>query len=49
VETTEMSLDLAVEDLEPLEAPIDWNDFWRGFGAGVALVGLGVGTAALIT
>ncbi len=44
---TELHLD--VEDLEPLEAPVDWGDFWRGFGAGVALVGVGVATAAVVT
>jgi hypothetical protein len=49
MENTESTLDLGVEDLESLEAPIDWGNFWQGFAAGVGLVAVGVGTAALIT
>jgi hypothetical protein len=47
----ETSLDLRpfsldVEELEPLEAPFDWDGFWSGFRAGVAVVGvLGGGIA----
>jgi hypothetical protein len=37
-----------VEELEELSAP-SFTDFEAGFGAGIALVGIGVGTAAILT
>ncbi len=49
MDTATCDLDLGVEDLEGLEAPIDWGNFWQGFAAGVGLVAVGVGTAALVT
>jgi hypothetical protein len=38
----EGDLELAIEDLESLEAPDFWGDFWTGVGIGVGLVALGV-------
>ena len=35
-------LELGIEDLESLEAPDFWGDFWTGVGIGVGLVALGV-------
>ena len=35
-------LDLGIEDLESLEAPDFWGDFWTGVGIGVGLVALGL-------
>jgi hypothetical protein len=40
METTHAELDLAIEDLESLEAPFGWGDFWAGVGAGLAVAGL---------
>jgi hypothetical protein len=38
----EGDLELGIEDLESLEAPDFWGDFWTGVGIGVGLVALGV-------
>jgi hypothetical protein len=38
----ELGLDLGIEELESLEAPDFWGDFWTGVGIGVGLVALGV-------
>ena len=38
----ELDLDLGIEDLESLEAPDFWGDFWTGVGIGLGLVALGV-------
>ncbi|MEX5636263.1 hypothetical protein [Parafrankia sp. FMc2] len=43
---------LGVEELESLEALFDWNGFWSGFRAGVAVVGVvgtGIGVGIAIT
>ena len=37
-----LDLDLGIEDLESLEAPDYWGDFWTGVAVGVGLVALGV-------
>ena len=37
-----------VVELEELSAP-SFTDFEAGFGAGIALVGIGVGVAAIVT
>ncbi len=37
----ELDLDLGIEDLESLEAPDFWGDFWAGVAIGVGLVALG--------
>ncbi|WP_154676799.1 daptide-type RiPP [Parafrankia discariae] len=50
LDTRPFSLD--VEELEPLEAPFDWDGFWSGFRAGVAVVGVlggGIGIGIAIT
>ena len=47
MEMTHPELDLAVEDLESLEAPFEWGDFWAGVGAGLAVVGLYAAGVAL--
>ena len=36
-----LDLDLGIEDLESLEAPDFWGDFWAGVAIGVGLVALG--------
>lgn len=38
-------LDFAIEELEDLEAPWDWNHFFVGFGSGLAIVSIGAGVA----
>jgi hypothetical protein len=38
----ELGLDIGIEDLESLEAPDYWGDFWTGVAVGVGLVALGV-------
>ncbi|CUU55191.1 hypothetical protein CcI49_09760 [Frankia sp. CcI49] len=45
-------LSLDIEELESLEAPFNWDAFWSGFRAGVAVVGVGaagVGIGIAIT
>ncbi len=42
---TTPGLELALQELEPMEAP----GFWTGFAAGVAVVGVAVSGAAVYT
>ena len=39
-------LQLDVEDLESLDVPVDWGDFWAGVGIGLGLVALYAAGAA---
>ncbi len=36
------SLDLAVQELEPMDVPDDWDERIKGISAGLALVGIAV-------
>jgi hypothetical protein len=47
MDTTHPELDLAVEDLEALDVPFSWGDFWAGVGIGAGLVALYAAGAAL--
>jgi hypothetical protein len=36
------SLDLTVQELEPMDVPDDWDERIKGISAGLALVGIAV-------
>lgn len=45
IETADSNLELAMQELEAMEAP----GFWTGFSIGVGIVSVAVGSAALYT
>jgi hypothetical protein len=44
-----VELDLGIEELDEMLAPVDWDDFFGGVAIGIGLVGLYAGGAALAT